>query len=92
MWGPTKSIPTEIQQLMDRLKSQVEVDNVYIGRQSNESKIASQELVVYLTKDTTDDGFDIVARLGNVMQELHVVTKLSRDEARGLLTRVASQN
>lgn len=88
-WGPTKSMPAEIQQLMNRLREQPEVEEVSIGRQANESKIASQELGVYLTKEPSENGFDVVARLGNTMQELRVVSKLSRDEARALLTRIA---
>ena len=41
-----------------------------------------------MTKDVPSaDGFDIVARLGNVLQEFYVVSKMSRDEARSLLAR-----
>lgn len=88
-WGPTKSMPAEMEQLMNRLKQQQGVEDVTIGRQAVESKIASQELGVYLTKDSNADGFNVVARLGNLLQELRVVSKMSRDEARQMLARIA---
>ena len=49
-WGPFKSMPSEIQALVDKIKVQEGVEDVYLGRQAVESKISSQELVVYLTK------------------------------------------
>ncbi len=39
---PRLPFPSEIQVLMDKLKAQQGVQDVYIGRQANESKIASQ--------------------------------------------------
>ena len=93
-WGPVKDIPSEIQGLVDRIKAQEGVEDVYLGRQAVESKISSQELVVYLTKDVNamasisdDVGFDAVARVGNVLQELHVVSAVGRVEARSMLAR-----
>ena len=41
-WGATKSMPVEIQQLLDRLREQPGVEDVHIGRQAIEAKIASQ--------------------------------------------------
>lgn len=96
-----EAVPEDIQALIARLKKQPEVEDVTLGRQAVEAKIASQELVVYLTKDgslsalssrdgqTEENGFDMVARVGNVLQELHVSAKVSRDEAKGLIARVA---
>ena len=47
---------------------------------------------MYLTKDVPSaDGFDVVARLGNVLQELYVVAKMTRDEARNLLAKSVSK-
>jgi predicted RNA-binding protein with RPS1 domain len=84
-WGPIKSMPREMEA----------VEDVYLGRQAVESKISSQELVVYLTKDVSamasmsdEAGFDAVARVGNVLQELHVVSAMGRVEARSMLARV----
>ena len=48
--------------------------------------------MVYLTKDVPSaDGFDAVARLGNVLQEIYVVAKMSRDEARNVLSKAVSK-
>ncbi len=43
---------------------------------------------MYLTKEAPSaDGFDVVARLGSVLQEMYVVSKMSRDDARSMLAR-----
>ncbi|GAX75429.1 hypothetical protein CEUSTIGMA_g2873.t1 [Chlamydomonas eustigma] len=88
-WGPTRIVLPEIQQLIDVLKALPGVVEVRLGRQATEAKIASQELVVYLTKEMpTEEGFDAVARLGNVVQELYVAAKVvTKEEARALLAR-----
>ena len=41
-WGMAKSIPSEMQRLMDRIREEPGVEDVHIGRQAIESKIASQ--------------------------------------------------
>ena len=41
-WGPTKSMPIEMQQLIDKLRDLPGVEDVHIGRQAIEAKIASQ--------------------------------------------------
>jgi hypothetical protein len=87
-WGPTRTVVPEIQQLIDQLKIQPGVKEVRLGRQATEAKIASQELVVYLTKEMpTEEGFDVVARLGNVVQELYVAATVTKEEARALLAK-----
>ena len=41
-WGSSAPMPAEMQQLMERLKAQPGVEDVHIGRQATEDKIASQ--------------------------------------------------
>ena len=41
-WGSSAPMPAEMQQLMERLKVQPGVEDVHIGRQATEDKIASQ--------------------------------------------------
>jgi hypothetical protein len=47
-----------------------------------------QDIELYLTKKEVRDGFDLVARIGNQIQELHVATTLSRDEMKAAVRRV----
>jgi hypothetical protein len=35
----------------------------------------------------TEEGFDVVARLGNVVQELYVAATVTKEEARALLAK-----
>ena len=41
-WGSAKSMPIEMQQLLDRLRGEPGVEDVHVGRQAIEAKIASQ--------------------------------------------------
>ncbi|KAG1670351.1 hypothetical protein FOA52_000110 [Chlamydomonas sp. UWO 241] len=82
VWGRAGPIPEEIQAVVNKIKGIDGVEGVTIGRQATESHIASQEMVVYMTKVDTEAGFNVVARLGSVLQELNIATRLSREEMR----------
>ncbi|KAJ9505610.1 hypothetical protein QJQ45_011237 [Haematococcus lacustris] len=84
-WGPTKSVPTEVQQLVDRLSRCKGISQVMITRQAQDTHRISQELQVFMTRTEVSDGFVVVARLGPVLQELQLTTSLSRDDVKQIL-------
>ncbi|KAJ9508271.1 hypothetical protein QJQ45_011787 [Haematococcus lacustris] len=84
-WGPTKSVPTEVQQLADRLSRCKGISQVIITRQAQDTHRISQELQVFMTRTEMSDGFVVVARLGPVLQELQLTTSLSRDDVKQIL-------
>eukprot|EP00798_Chlamydomonas_sp_ICE-L_P014328 gene14328-20314_t len=88
-WGVTRNLMLEVQDLVERLKMERGVDEVYIGRQAQERSVTSQELGVYLTREQVTDGFSVIARIGHSVQELLVTTKLERPEMKKALTRAA---
>jgi hypothetical protein len=47
-----------------------------------------QDLELWLTKDVVTDGFNLVARAGRVVQEVHVVTDLDRSAMKEAVQRV----
>ena len=47
-----------------------------------------QDLELWLSKEVVEDGFNLVARAGKLVQEVHVVTKLSSDEMKDAIQRV----
>lgn len=50
-----------------------------------------QDVELYLTKQSRENGFALVARVGKVLQELLVDTQLSKDAMKKALTRVLSR-
>ena len=53
--------------------------------------MVSQDLEMFLPKSKSDDGYNILVRTGRQVQELHVVTALSRDELKKVLVAVTGQ-
>ncbi len=47
-----------------------------------------QDVELYLTRKEVNDGFNVVARIGKQLRELHISTDLSRDEMKATLRRV----
>jgi hypothetical protein len=50
-----------------------------------------QDVELYLTKESRETGFTLVARSGRMLQELLVDTSLSKDAMKKALTRVLSR-
>lgn len=57
----------------------------------SERHVVSQQMEVYLTTETIDDGFNVVIRDGGTVQEAHVSTSLSREEMKAALMDAASR-
>ncbi|KAF5829355.1 hypothetical protein DUNSADRAFT_16200 [Dunaliella salina] len=88
-WGTTKSVPEDIQRVIDRLNMQKSIDEVIIMQQSVESHLFSQELQLFLTKAEIPGGFLVVARSGSTLQQLQIRSSLSRENMKDLLASVA---
>lgn len=50
-----------------------------------------QDLELWLTKEEVADGFNLVARAGRVVQEIHVVTELTKDDMKQTVQRVLAR-
>lgn len=50
-----------------------------------------QDVELYLTRESRESGFTLVARSGRMLQELLVDTSLSKDDMKKALTRVLSR-
>jgi len=88
-WGATKSIPEDIQQVIDRLNVQESIMEVIIMQQAVESHLFSQELQLFLTKTEIPGGFLVVARSGSTLQQLQIRSNLPREDMKDLLARIA---
>ena len=67
------------------------VDAVTLGRQALESRVVSQDLELWMTNDKVVDGYNLVARAGRQVQEVHVKSSLSREDIKLAVVRVTSR-
>lgn len=47
-----------------------------------------QDLELWISKEVVEDGFNLVARAGRVVQEVHVVTCMTKDQMTDAVQRV----
>lgn len=92
-WELGETLPPfpKLSLVMDIMLSQPGVQAVQPGRHALESRVVSQDLEMFLPKSKSDDGYNILVRTGRQVQELHVVTALSRDELKKVLVAVTGQ-
>lgn len=66
------------------------IDAVIPGRQAVEQRVVSQDLELWLTNVVVEDGYNLLARAGRQVQEIHVVTGLDRDAIKQAIKRATS--
>ena len=84
---------TPLPGLMDicaNLLTEEGIDAVIPGRQAVEQRVVSQDLELWLTNAVVEDGYNLLARAGRQVQEIHVVTKLNRDSIKLAIKRATS--
>lgn len=74
------SVPEEVEDICQALADVPGISNVTLGRQAEEKRVVSQDLELWITRETVEDGFNLLARAGRVVQEIHVATDMSRTE------------
>lgn len=47
-----------------------------------------QDLELWITKEVVTDGFNLLARAGRVVQEVHVSTDMSREEMKATIQKL----
>jgi predicted RNA-binding protein with RPS1 domain len=65
-----------------------EIVAVLPGRREKEKRVVTQDLELWMTNKKIENGYRFVARAGKMLQEVHVITKLSRDEIKELVKNV----
>ena len=86
-------LDTPLPGLMDicsNLLTEDGIDAVIQGRQAVEQRVVSQDLELWLTNVVVEDGYNLLARAGRQVQEIHVVTKLGRDSIKQAIKRATS--
>ena len=71
------------------LLSEDGVEAVIPGRTAVERRVVSQDLELWLTNVQVEDGYNLLARSGRQVQEIHVVTNLNREAIKRAIKRAA---
>ena len=66
------------------------IEAVIPGRQAMEQRVVSQDLELWLTNVFVEDGYNLLARAGRAVQEIHVVTSLDRDAIKRAIKRATT--
>jgi galactitol-specific phosphotransferase system IIB component len=74
--------------ICDALLEEEGISKVELGRKAINERVVSQDMEIYVTTKEVDDGFNMVARAGTCLQEIHVTTPLSRTEMKEAIKRV----
>jgi predicted RNA-binding protein with RPS1 domain len=81
-------VPSGVEDILTELSKEPAVSAVALGRQRAERRTVSQDLELWMTRETVEDGFNLVARAGRVLQEIHVTTDVGADEMKAAVQRV----
>ena len=81
-------MPSGLEDILGGLLAEPGVEAVNVGRRVEEKRTVSQDLELWLTKDTIVDGYNLVARAGKMVQEIHVVSSMDRREMKDAVQRV----
>jgi hypothetical protein len=77
--------------ICDALRAVPGIAAVTLGRRAMEQRVVSQDLELWLTNDPVADGYNLVARAGRAVQEVHVVTSLARDDIKAAVQRCTAK-
>ena len=77
--------------ICDALRAVPGITAVTLGRRAQEQRVVSQDLELWLTNDPVADGYNLVARAGRAVQEVHVVTALQRDDIKAAVQRCTAK-
>ena len=77
--------------ICEALRAVAGITAVTLGRRAQEQRVVSQDLELWLTNDPVADGYNLVARAGRAVQEVHVVTSLARDDIKAAVQRCTAK-
>jgi len=82
------AIPQGVEDILNELSSENGIEEVTLGRRVEERRTVSQDLELWMSREAVTDGFNLVARAGRVVQEIHVRTSMNAESMRGTVQRV----
>lgn len=85
------NIPSGVEDILDELSKEDGVREVTLGRCVEEKRTVSQDLELWMSREQITDGYNLVARAGRMVQEIHVATDMSAGEMREAVQRVLTR-
>ena len=83
------AIPQGVEDILNELALEsAVVDEVTLGRRVEERRTVSQDLELWMSKEQMTDGYNLIARAGRVVQEIHVRTTMDVSAMKQTVQRV----
>ena len=82
------AIPQGVEDILNELAGERGVDEVTLGRRVEERRTVSQDLELWMSKEQMTDGYNLIARAGRVVQEIHVRTTMDVSAMKQTVQRV----
>ena len=86
--GVPVDMPQGVEDILDELSKESGVKEVTLGRRVEERRTVSQDLELWMSKEAVSDGFNLIARAGRVVQEIHVQTDMNAEAMRSAVQQV----
>jgi predicted RNA-binding protein with RPS1 domain len=85
------AIPQGVEDILNELSGEAGINEVTLGRRVEERRTVSQDLELWMSKEQLSDGYNLIARAGRVVQEIHVRTAIDSDAMKQTVQRVLSK-
>ena len=85
------AIPQGVEDILNELSGERGIDEVTLGRRVEERRTVSQDLELWMSKEQLSDGYNLIARAGRVVQEIHVRTGIDSNAMKQTVQRVLSK-
>ncbi|KAL4858818.1 30S ribosomal protein S1 [Chlorella vulgaris] len=82
------SVPQGVDEILEALDREEGITSITLGRCVEERRTVSQDLELWITKETVADGYNLAVRAGKVVQEVIVGTDMGLDDMRSTVQRV----
>jgi hypothetical protein len=81
-------VPPGVDEILEALDAQPGIGSITLGRCVEEKRTVSQDLELWITKETVAGGYNLAVRAGRVVQEVIVATSMGPEEMRATVQRV----
>lgn len=85
------AIPQGVEDILNELSEESGIEEVTLGRRVEERRTVSQDLELWMSKEQLSDGYNLIARAGRVVQEIHVRTGIDSDSMKQTVQRVLAK-
>lgn len=82
------SMPSGVEDILSELSKEPGVAGVALGRRAEERRTVSQDLELWISKEAVVGGYNLLARAGRLVQEIHVESGLPPAEMKAAVQRV----